>query len=163
MWQSPAFPSNSYTFTLTAPLLPHGGLNFRVAYELMCHSTAFFTAASPQPCKVAKETHVGCEIYSSIREHRRPQFRKLCGGSRALGCPLWVRFELGPTRGSGTFTGKGGGRKAQVKGALNTGTERGLEHRVVHQGGSGRREPASPSMAPSLGLSCPTQQVKSGS
>lgn len=136
-----------------------------MAYELMCHSTAFFTAASPQPCKVAKETHVGCEIYSSIREHRRALLRKPCGGPRALGCPLWVRFELGPAGGSGMFTGKGGGRKAQVKGALNTGTERGLEHRVVHRHQEGQAEgnPPAPSMAPSLGLSRPTQQVKSGS
>lgn len=50
-----------------------------------------------------------------------------------LGCPEWVKFELGLEEVSRIFTSQEGGRQAQVKGALNKGTKRGLERVVVHR------------------------------
>ena len=53
-----------------------------------------------------------------------------------------MKFKLGLEEVSRMFTSRGGGRKAQVKGTLNKGIERGLEHMVVHigKGGPGREE-----------------------
>lgn len=61
--------------------------------------------------------------------HKGTQFRKLCGYSGKTGCPTWVQFEPGLEDVTRMFTSRGGGRKAQVKGTLNKGAERGLEHR----------------------------------
>lgn len=77
---------------------------------------------------------------------------------QALSCPRWVKFELGLEEVSRMLISRGGGRKAQVEGTLNKGTERGLEHTLAprHGGGvSGREELGLPSPLP-VPVSAPT-------
>lgn len=64
-------------------------------------------------------------------------------------------FELGLEEVSRMFINRSGGRRAEVEGTLDKGTEKGLEPTVVHrQGRSGREEHSHPRPPPRAHL-CP--------
>lgn len=74
--------------------------------------------------------------------HEETGFRKPCGGSGALNCFQWGKFEPGLEQVRRMFTSQGEGGETQVKGALTEGAEKGLGHTVGHrqQRGSGSED-----------------------